>query len=101
MCCNIGIALSHLGEIMRGLQAKLADHKISANNPPIDRRRYQQVLRNSAIAGHALSVGRSVNFDNIRVIGQEFSSMQGRLNGKIIETVKGENPNSVGPISLL
>ena len=81
----------YIGQTMRELNVRVAEHKRRASKPPRNHYDYQRMLKDSAIARHAIDTGHSIDFQNVRIIKQGFTSGQERLYAEAIEIAKAKN----------
>ena len=80
----------YIGQTARELHTRITEHKRRINKPVRSEQDYQILLRDSAIAGHALDTGHQIDLKNVEVIRRGFRSAQHRLTAEAIEIIKSD-----------
>jgi hypothetical protein len=78
----------YIGQTARELHTRITEHKRRINKPVRNERDYQILLKDSAIAGHALDTDHKIDLNNVEVIGRGFKSARHRLTAEAIAIVK-------------
>ena len=78
----------YIGQTARELLTRITEHKRRINKPVRSELDYQILLKDSAIAGHALDTGHNIDLKNVEVIGRGFKSARHRLTAEAIEIIK-------------
>ena len=81
----------YIGETGRELQARVAEHIRRTKKLPTNEYEYQTLVKDSAMAGHALDTGHNINFSDVKIIKKGFRSVSERLYAEAIEIAKHQN----------
>ena len=88
----------YIGQTARELHVQINEHKKRINKPPRNPQEYQAIIRDSAIAGHALDTGHKIDLDNIEILRRGLRSTPQRLVGEALEIMKHNSVNKIeGP----
>ena len=80
----------YVGQTVRELNTRIAEHKRRINKPVRNERDYQILIKDSAIAGHALDTGHKIDLTNVKIVARGFRSTQHRLAAETVEIVKSD-----------
>ena len=80
----------YIGQTARELSSRLAEHRRRATKPPKNKFEYDTLVRNSAIAGHALDTGHTIDFSDSQIIVSNIVNHKERLYAKAIEIKKSQ-----------
>ncbi|CAH8627121.1 unnamed protein product [Dicrocoelium dendriticum] len=81
----------YIGQTARELRTRISEHRRHISRPPRNELEYGALLRDSAIAMHALDTGHKIDFENVEVIRRGLRSAKQRLIAEAIEITKANN----------
>ncbi|GAA49024.1 hypothetical protein CLF_102391 [Clonorchis sinensis] len=76
--CNDCIKV-YIGQTSKGIHTRIGQHKRKLNRPPRNADEYRTLLKDSAIAEHALDKRHKINLENVEVLGRGLLSTSQRL----------------------
>ncbi|GAA51623.1 hypothetical protein CLF_106479 [Clonorchis sinensis] len=101
--CNDCIKV-YMGQTARELHTRIGEHKRKINRPPRNADEYQALIKDSAIAEHALDCARiwnlDLNLENVEVFRRGLRSTSQRLMAKAVEIVKHPSVNRIEGVEL-
>ena len=79
---------AYIGQTARELNTRVSEHKRRIGKRPRNMEDYNKLVRDSAIAEHALDTGHAVDLDNVKVIRRGLRSTSERLLAEAVEITK-------------
>ncbi|GAA50527.1 hypothetical protein CLF_104685 [Clonorchis sinensis] len=90
----------YIGQTARELHTRIGEHKRKINKPPRNADEYRALLKDSAIAEHALDTGHKIDLENVEVLRQGLLSTSQRLMAEAIEIAKHPSVNRIEGVEL-
>jgi hypothetical protein len=90
----------YVGQTARELHTRIDEHRRRINKPPRNAHEYQALIRDSAMAEHALDTGHSIDLENIEILRRGLRSTQQRLIAEAVEIAKHPSVNKIEGVDL-
>ena len=81
----------YIGQTARELGVRIAEHRRRTQRFPRNLMEYNALIKDSAIAGHALDTGHTINFSEIKILRQGFRCPMERMYAEAIEITKSRS----------
>ncbi|GAA51093.1 hypothetical protein CLF_105576 [Clonorchis sinensis] len=98
--CNDCIKV-YIGQTARELHTRIGEHKRKINRPPRNADEYRALLKDSAIAEHALDTGHKIDLENVEVLRRGPRSTSQRLMAEAVEIAKHPSVNRIEGVELV
>ncbi|GAA49703.1 hypothetical protein CLF_103447 [Clonorchis sinensis] len=90
----------YIGQTARELHTRIGEHKRKINKPPRNADEYRALLKDSAIAEHALDTGHKIDLENVEVLRRGLRSTSQRLMAGAVEIAKHPSVNRIEGVEL-
>ncbi|GAA52086.1 hypothetical protein CLF_107319 [Clonorchis sinensis] len=90
----------YIGQTARELHTRIRQHKRKINKPPRNADEYRALLKDSAIAEHALDTGHKIDLENVEVLRRGLRSTSQRLMAEAVEIAKHPSVNRIEGVEL-
>ncbi|GAA50033.1 hypothetical protein CLF_103950 [Clonorchis sinensis] len=90
----------YIGQTARELHTRIVEHKRKINKPPRNADEYRALLKDSAIAEHALDTGHKIDLENVEVLRRGLRSTSQRLMAEAVEIAKHPSVNRIEGVEL-
>ncbi|GAA55951.1 hypothetical protein CLF_109444 [Clonorchis sinensis] len=90
----------YIGQTARELHTRIVEHKRKINKPPRNADEYRALLKDSAIAEHALDTGHKIDLENVEVLRRGLRSASQRLMAEAVEIAKHPSVNRIEGVEL-
>ncbi|KER30944.1 hypothetical protein T265_02752 [Opisthorchis viverrini] len=97
--CN-ECALVYIGQTARELHTRIGEHKRRINKPPRNAEEYQTLVKDSAMAVHALDTGHRIDLENVEVLRRGLRFTPQRLIAEAVEITKHHSVNRIEGVEL-
>ncbi|GAA33470.2 hypothetical protein CLF_100221 [Clonorchis sinensis] len=97
--CNDCIKV-YIGQTARELHTRIGEHKRKINKPPRNADEYRALLKDSAIAEHALDTGHKIDLKTVEVLRRGLRSTSQRLMAEAVEIAKHPSVNRIEGVEL-
>ncbi|GAA51286.1 hypothetical protein CLF_105845 [Clonorchis sinensis] len=85
----------YIGQTARELYTRIGEHKRRINKPPKNAIECRMLVRDSAMAVHALDTGHTIDLDNVEVLRQGLRFTPQRLIAEAVEITKHHSVNRI------
>ncbi|GAA54336.1 hypothetical protein CLF_102306 [Clonorchis sinensis] len=90
----------YIGQTARELHTRIGEHKRRINKPPKNVIEYQMLVKDSAMAVHALDTGHTIDLGNVEVLRQGLRFTPQRLIAEAVEITKHHSVNRIEGVEL-
>ncbi|GAA51998.1 hypothetical protein CLF_107197 [Clonorchis sinensis] len=90
----------YIGQTARELHTRIVEHKRKINKPPRNADEYRALLKDSAIAEHALDTGHKIDLENVEVLRRGLRSTSQRLMAEAVEIAKHPSVSRIEGVEL-
>ncbi|GAA50220.1 phospholipid-translocating ATPase [Clonorchis sinensis] len=90
----------YMGQTARELHIRIGEHNRKINKPPRNADEYRALLKDSAIAEHALDTGHKIDLENVEVLRRGLRSTSQRLMAEAVEIAKHPSVNRIEGVEL-
>ncbi|GAA50825.1 hypothetical protein CLF_105107, partial [Clonorchis sinensis] len=97
--CNDCIKI-YIGQTARELHTRIGEHKREINRPPRNAYEYRALLKDSAIAEHALDTGYRIDLENVEVLRRGLRSTSQRLMAEAVGIARHSSVNRIEGVEL-
>ncbi|GAA56571.1 hypothetical protein CLF_111119, partial [Clonorchis sinensis] len=91
----------YIGQTARELHTRIGEHKRKINRPPRKADECRTLLKDSAIAEHALDRGHKIDLENVEVLRRGLRSTSQRLMAEAVEIAKHPSVNRIEGVELV
>ena len=83
--------VEYIGQTARELGTRVAEHRRRTKRFPQNQVEYNALIKDSAIAGHALDTGHAINFSEVKILKRGFKCPLERMFAEAVEITKSQS----------